>query len=78
MNLYLVALSVPGSTAEHRSLYPKAGVNPVRKGLVNHRYSALEGIGRPVSLSVGRGASGPKAIAEGVEPRNTQWGSRWF
>jgi len=43
-------------------------VNPARKGLASHRYSALEGSGRPVSVSVGGGASRPKAIAEGVEP----------
>lgn len=64
--------------AEHRSLKHTAGVNPVWKGSASHRYSALEGIGQPVSLSVGGGASRPKAIAEGVEPRNTQWRSRWF
>ncbi len=66
------------SAAEHRSLKHTVGANPARKGPASHRNSALEGIGQPVSLSVGGGASRPKAIAEGVEPRNTQWGSRWF
>ncbi len=62
---------MPDSAAELRSLYHIAGETPVRQGLANHRYSALERVGQPTLLSVGGGASGPKAGAEGVEPRNT-------
>ena len=77
-----VAFSVVGnrvqrSAAGHRSLYHIAAENPVWKGLANHWYSALEGNKQPDSLSVGRGANGPKAIAEGVGPLSERVASHW-
>jgi len=63
----VVGNRVPGSVAE----------NPVWKGLANHWYSALEGNRQPDSLSVGRGANGPKAIAEGVGPLSERVASHW-
>ena len=73
----VVGNKVLGSAAGHRSLYHIAAENLVWKGLSNHWCSALEENRQLDSLSVGRGANGPKAIAEGVEPLSERVASHW-